>query len=271
MIPLKDQDLIRQKFSQELLGQVKVDLFTERETGLTVPGKQPCVTCKPTREMLQELAGLSEAISLRIHYIEDRPEEVRTYGIDRVPAIVMRGSAMAPGAGAAGPRPFVVFYGLPGGTEFPAFLETITDLSRGEVLLSEDSVRALSGITSAVTVRVFVTPTCPYCPGMVRAAYQMTMANPLIRSEGIEVNEFPDLAERYRVQAVPLTVINDRVAIPGMIPEPQLVEQVVKAAGGTDTAAAAVEGPTNAVEPAGPVADARLERGKERPSGLIIP
>jgi hypothetical protein len=30
MIPLKDQDFIREKFSQELLGQVKIDLFTER-------------------------------------------------------------------------------------------------------------------------------------------------------------------------------------------------------------------------------------------------
>ena len=67
MIPLKDQDFIREKFAQELLGQVKIDLFTEREVTLTVPGKEPCVTCKPTREMLQEISGLSDWISLRVH------------------------------------------------------------------------------------------------------------------------------------------------------------------------------------------------------------
>ena len=87
MIPLRDQEYLREKFSQELFGQLKIDFFTERELGLTVPGKQPCVTCKPAREMLQELAGLSDWISLRVHYMEDKPEEAQTYGVSRVPAI----------------------------------------------------------------------------------------------------------------------------------------------------------------------------------------
>jgi len=66
MIPLKDQDLIRQKFAAELIGLVKIDYFTERESALTVPGRKPCVYCKPTREMLQELSALSDLISLRV-------------------------------------------------------------------------------------------------------------------------------------------------------------------------------------------------------------
>jgi hypothetical protein len=103
---------------------------------------------------------------------------------------------------------------------------------------------------------------------MVRVAYQMTMVNPRIRSEGIEVNEFPDLAQRYGVQAVPLTVINDKYAVPGMIPEEQFVEVVVKAAEESGELPAQLGGPTNAVEaPPAP----RVERGKERPSGLYIP
>ena len=135
-------------------------------------------------------------------------------------------------------------------------------------MLTEGSVKALTEIASEVSVRVFVTPTCPYCPAMVRLAYQMTMVNPLVRSEGIEVNEFPDLGDRYGVQAVPLTVINDKVAVPGMIAEDQFVELVVKAAEGSEIAPKGAPGPTNAVEP--PQAP-RVERGKERPSGLYIP
>jgi glutaredoxin-like protein len=263
VIPLKDQESIREKFSQELLGQVKIDLFTERDTGLTVPGKQPCVTCKPTREMLQEIAGLSDWISLRVHYLEDRPEEAVTFGVERVPAIVLRGRKLEDED-----TRFYTFYGIPGGTEFPSFIETITDVSRGEVLLTEASVTALAGIESSVNVKVFVTPTCPYCPAMVRLAHQMTMVNPLIRSEGIEVNEFPDLGQRYSVQAVPLTVVNDKYAVPGMIPEDQFVEVVVKAAEDTPPPAEGPSGPTNEVEaPPAP----RVERGKERPSGLYIP
>lgn len=103
---------------------------------------------------------------------------------------------------------------------------------------------------------------------MVRAAYQMRMVNPLIRSEGIEVNEFPELGQRYGVQAVPLTVINDKYAVPGMIPEEQFVEIVAKASEESGELAESPGGPTVAVE--APPAQ-RVERGKERPSGLYIP
>ncbi len=266
MIPLKDQELIRDKFAQELMGPVKIDLFTERELGITVPGKKPCQYCKPTEEMMRELSGLHPMISLRVHYMEDPsregPAEAEMYAIERAPGIVLRGpSAVAVGEGAgggAGPRPYLKFYGIPAGTEFPSFLETISDVSRQEVMLSEDSVKKLSEITTEVSVRVFTTPTCPYCPAVARAVCQMTMVNPLVRSEVIEVSEFPELAERYNVRAVPLTVIADKVSIPGMAPEATLVEAIVKAAG-------------SAVVGATPEAPKRIERGKERPSGLIIP
>jgi glutaredoxin-like protein len=247
MIPLKDQDAIRYKFATELANQVKIDYFTERDVNISVPGRQPCQFCKPVREMLQEIAGLSDGlVSLRIHYFDEAVEERAKYGVEQVPGIVIRGQR--PG--------YVKYYGIPAGTEFGAFIECIVDASRGEVLLSEESVKELLELTEDVSVKVFVTPTCQYCPAMMRAAYQMALVSEHVRAEAIEVNEFPDLGEKYKVQAVPLTVINERVAIPGAIPERELVEQVVKAAG--DSASAAAAGKP-------------VERGKERPSGLYIP
>ena len=258
MIPLKDQELIRQKFAAELLGPVKIDYFTERELSLEVPGRRPCAYCKPTREMLQELASLSDGISLRIHIFDEAVEERTKFGIERIPGIVLRGRD-----GAA-----FKYYGMPGGTEFPAFLESMVDISRGEVLLSKESVKELRKLREEVIVRVFVTPTCGYCPQMMRAAYQLALASPKVRSEVIEVNEFPELGDRYRVRAVPLTVIAEKVAIPGAMHPDALVEQVVKAAGSDVTETPEAGGPTSAVELAGPPAP---QRGEQRPSGLIIP
>jgi glutaredoxin-like protein len=249
MISLRDQEAIGRKFATELFGPVKIDYFTERNLGITLPGKTPCQYCKPAREMLQEISGLSDLISLRIHYFEDNTPEKAQFGVERVPGIVLRGQA----------GNFVTFYGIPGGTEFPMFIESIVDLSRGEVLLSEESVKALAELEQDVSIKVFVTPTCPYCPAMMRAAYQMAMISPKVHAETIEVNEFPELADRYQVQAVPLTVINDTVAIPGMVHEKLLVEQVMKVAKGE-----AAEG-----KPA--PSKKKIERGKTRDSGLYIP
>jgi glutaredoxin-like protein len=261
MIPLKDQEFIRQKFAAELLGPVKIDYFTERDISLTVPGRTPCAYCKPTREMLQELAALSDLISLRVHIFDEAAQERAKYGVERIPGIVLRGPS------ASGPA--FKFYGMPGGTEFPAFLEAIVDISLGEVLLSQEAVRELQKLRDEITVRVFVTPTCGYCPQMMRAAYQLSLANPNVRAEVIEVNEFPDLADRYQVRAVPLIIIADKVAIPGAIHPDQLVEQVVKAAGLAVSAPLETVGPTSEVTR--DEAPPSVKRGEERPSGLIIP
>lgn len=257
MIPLKDQEIIRQKFAQELAGPVKIDLFTQRELDIYVPGRQPCAYCKPTREMLQELAALSDLISLRVHILEEAREDAAKLGVDRIPGIVLRGRDSAR----------LKFYGMPGGMEFASFVETIVDVSRGESLLSQESRRALKKLKEEVTVRVFVTPTCPYCPQMARLAYHLALANPRVYPEVIEVNEFPDLAERYGVKAVPLTVIADRVAIPGAVPEQVLVEQLLKAV------QSPVAEPTQAGGPASltPPQEGPPQRGKQRDSGLIIP
>jgi len=249
MIPLKDQDYIRAKFASELVYQVKIDFFTQRDVALDVPGKTPCAFCKPVGELLQELAGLSDLVSLRVHYSEDNPPEKAKFGVERVPGIVLRRG-----------ETFVKYYGMPGGTEFPAFIESIVDFSRNETLLTEESVIALQTLPRDVDVKVFVTPTCQYCPGMMRAAYLMAMASPRVKAETIEVNEFPDMADKYKVEAVPLTVINDAVAIPGMVHESVVVQEIVKAAG-----AATPDGES------GPPTKKRIERGKTRDSGLYIP
>jgi hypothetical protein len=55
------------------------------------------------------------------------------------------------------------------------------------------------------------------------------MENELIMADCIESTEFPDLAGRYRVYAVPKTVINEGAFIEGSLPEEFFLEGVLKA------------------------------------------
>lgn len=66
---------------------------------------------------------------------------------------------------------------------------------------------------------------------MARVAHAMALQNPKIRADVIEVQEFPDLAQRYRVMGVPKTVINESVQFVGAVPEEAFVENVLKAIG----------------------------------------
>ena len=49
-------------------------------------------------------------------------------------------------------------------------------------------------------------------------------------ADGVEVTGYPDLAQRYRVQAVPKTVVGETVQFVGAGPESMLLKHVQQAA-----------------------------------------
>jgi predicted DsbA family dithiol-disulfide isomerase len=55
----------------------------------------------------------------------------------------------------------------------------------------------------------------------------MALASPRVRSTSVEAQEFPDLARRYEVSAVPKIVLNDRVEFLGAVPEEMFLEAVL--------------------------------------------
>lgn len=58
----------------------------------------------------------------------------------------------------------------------------------------------------------------------------MAMESDKITAEAIEATEFPDLAQQYRVMAVPRTVINDKAVLEGAMPESMFVRRIIEAA-----------------------------------------
>jgi len=59
----------------------------------------------------------------------------------------------------------------------------------------------------------------------------MAMENPNVTGEVIEASEFPELARRYQVMAVPKTVVNNKVEFLGSVPEATFLSQVLRAIG----------------------------------------
>jgi hypothetical protein len=62
----------------------------------------------------------------------------------------------------------------------------------------------------------------------------MALENPLIKAEVVEAQEFPYLAQSFRVSAVPKTVINKVVEVLGAVPEAVMLQKVLTAAGRED-------------------------------------
>jgi hypothetical protein len=65
----------------------------------------------------------------------------------------------------------------------------------------------------------------------VRLAHQFAMENELIKADCIESIEFPDLAQKYSVYAVPRTIINESAFIEGSMPENFFLERILETLG----------------------------------------
>lgn len=253
MIPLREQDYIRDRFERELGGKVKFDYFTQQASSLFVPGREECAHCEETQQMLGELASLSDKLSLTVHQFAEAPEEAKKLGVDRVPGIVMRGPA----------NRALRFFGFPGGNEFPNFVESIIAASKQQTQVGKEAAKHLKKLKEKVSITVYVTPTCPHCPGVVRAAYGLALASAHIEASAVEIGEFPRLAQQVGVRAVPLTVLNGRTAFAGAVDEEALAEQVLKEAEGGALGAPPAQG--------GATSEATAPSGPSPSSGLILP
>ena len=109
---------------------------------------------------------------------------------------------------------------------------------------------------------MYVTPTCPHCPGVVRAAFRLAQASAKIEASAIEIGEFPRLAEQLGVRAVPFIVINKQAAFAGAVDEAGLVEAVQQAVSGSPNATPSQSGATSTTGQAS---------GPPPQSGLILP
>jgi glutaredoxin-like protein len=148
MIAENDKETLRKRFAESLTGNVEIVLFTEHDSPIIIPGKQPCETCAPTQEILEEVAALSDKLTLTVHEISTAKEQAFALGINRVPAFVFEGAA----------RGRVRFFGIPSGYEFSALIEDLVDVSKGQTDLSEETREYLSALTEDVNIKVFTTP-----------------------------------------------------------------------------------------------------------------
>lgn len=198
---------------KRLRNPVKIYLFTTRGH---------CLYCNETEAIVDEVASLSKLIEVVKCECETDSEEARRFGVERHPAIIIHGE-----------RPYGIrYFGIPSGYEFGTLVEAIMAASTGESGLPPAVEEMIRGVEEAVHIKVFVTPTCPYCPLMATTAHRFALLNQNITADVIEAVEFPELAQRYSVMAVPKTIINDRVAFEGAIPEREFAELLIKAVGG---------------------------------------
>jgi glutaredoxin-like protein len=210
-----DDNIKRQvkEIFQHMENEVIAKLFVDKDR---------CLTCAQTKELLELLAELAPENMIVIEEFnrEDDPPEAKKYNVERYPTIILHGDK----------EYNVIFSGIPSGYEFGTIVEDILDISARKVSLKQENIDKIAKIDKPMKIKVFVTPTCPYCPAAVRMAHKLAMANSNIIGEMIEATEFPELSQKFYVMGVPKTVIDEgTIQFEGAYPEDNFVEKVLEA------------------------------------------
>lgn len=163
----------------------------------------------------QALGALTDKIEVHLNTIGDKKS--KEYQVTHSPTVLLQ------------PQRYKLRYtGAPFGEEGRSFIEAIILASRNESNLSSSSKKILSKLKEKRSIQVFVTLTCPYCPGQVINAFRAAIERPnLVSAECIDGEENLDLAQRYNVSAVPQTIINEKTMGYGFEPEEQFITELV--------------------------------------------
>jgi glutaredoxin-like protein len=175
-------------------------------------------TVHMARQVVNELAELSPRVTVEeVNLVLDR-DRAAQFNVENVPAIVLLKN---------GSDTRMRFLGVPAGYEFMSLVEAVT-LAGTEGSGLQDASRTLLGkLTAPLDIKVFVTPTCVYCPRAVTTAHRMAVESPLVTATCVEATEFPELSRRYSVTGVPKSVANGNEIV-GAVPEEDFVAGLLK-------------------------------------------
>lgn len=195
--------LLNEQISEQLK-QVFAQMKNPVEVVL-VTNDDGCESCEDTTSFVGELTALSDKLTMTP--IKDGSEKAVALGVTMVPAIVLLDKD--------GTDYGIKFYGIPAGHEINSFLMGILEVSGAGQQLPEAMAAQIQAIKKPVDIKVFVTLSCPHCPGAVAKAHKLALMNENIKAEMIEAGTFGELSTKYKVSGVPKIVINETTELLG--------------------------------------------------------
>ena len=193
---------------EQLPNDINLYLFTAK-------GHEDAFT-NANHQVIRAFRELSTKISLREYDLDH--ELARKWNVTSSPTLLIAPDEYS-----------IRWLGAPMGEEARTFLETLILVGLGKSQLSEQSMNVIKKIDSPRNIKVFVSPTCPYCPQQAVNAVKAAIEMPeYVSLDIIDIQCEPELANQYAAQSVPQAFANDVLIGQGAQPEEVFVLSLQK-------------------------------------------
>ncbi len=168
------------------------------------------------RKVVRAFRELTDKITIKEHYLDH--EMAQKWNVESSPTLLIDPDHYN-----------IKWIGAPIGEEGRSFLEAMLLVGMGKSDLSDQSLSVIARLDSQRAVKVFVSPTCPYCPQQTVNGLKAAIERPdLVSLEIIDIQCRPDLAEKYDAQSVPQAYANDILIGQGAQQEEVFISSLLK-------------------------------------------
>ena len=122
----------------------------------------------------------------------------------------------------------IAFHGVPGGQEINSFVMAFYNLAGPGQKISRWTKRKIEKLDGHCWIRICVSLSCHHCPKVVAVCQQMAVLNEGIKAEMFDANLFLELVEKYKIERVPMTILNEKTVVTGVKTLEEMTEIVAK-------------------------------------------
>jgi alkyl hydroperoxide reductase subunit AhpF len=145
-----------QLLNDEIIKQIK-EVFNDLKNPVHLMffgSKSDCPYCDDTRQLVEEVAAISDLISIAVYDMEADADLAAKYNVDKSPGLVIaaREGEQVTDFG-------VRLSGIPSGHEFTSLIQDIILVSNRDSGLNPQTRAFLKGLEKPILLQVFVTPT----------------------------------------------------------------------------------------------------------------
>ena len=152
------------------------------------------------KSKIDELGEKYELISVKYVQEEGESGDNVKHLVDHFPAFVVLDKD--------GNDHDIRFYGCPSGNIFNSLVSTIHMFSTGEHGLEGDLLDQIKELDE-IDIQVLVTPNAPSINGTIDVTHMLAFISGKVKASVLELIQFPDIAEQYKVLGIPKTIMNE--------------------------------------------------------------
>ncbi len=157
-------------------------------------------------ELVRHISGLSDKVSCQLYGREEAKEALPELDASLLPATALYRDGNYTG---------IAFHGVTGGKEMNSLIFAIYNVAGPGQEMEKRIKKKLDKLTHKNEIKIFVSLSCHHCAQQVITCQKMAAECGAVEARMIDARLYPELVEQYKIERIPMTVINEKEVLLG--------------------------------------------------------